>query len=114
MDDDAAAYTRVREAYRQPKDAPGRGRAIDDALLGAAQPPLATARAAVRLIALAGEIGESGNQSARADARVAEALARAALAGALENVRVNVAALSEPAAGTSLLSEAESLARSLP
>ena len=114
VDDDAAAYTRVREAYRQPKDAPGRGRAIDDALLGAAQPPLATARAAVRLIALAGEIGESGNQSARADARVAEALARAALAGALENVRVNVAALSEPAAGTSLLSEAESLARSLP
>jgi hypothetical protein len=34
-------------------------------------------------------------------------LARAAIAGALENVRVNVAALTDPALGLALLEEAE-------
>src|SRR2546427_13010222 len=38
---------------------------------------------------------------------VAEALARAALAGAVENVRVNVQSLSEPGLGKSLLEEAD-------
>jgi hypothetical protein len=42
---------------------------------------------------------------------VAETLARAALAGAIENVRVNVAALSEPGLGKSLLSALEGLGR---
>jgi formiminotetrahydrofolate cyclodeaminase len=79
--------------------------------VGAAQPPLQTARGAHRLIALANEIAVSGNQNARSDAKVGAALARAALAGAVENVRVNVAALSEPALGRSLLEEAERLAR---
>jgi len=41
---------------------------------------------------------------------VGEALARAALAGAVENVRVNVQALSEPGLGKSLVEEAERLA----
>ena len=42
---------------------------------------------------------------------MAAALARAALAGAVENVRVNVAALSEPGLGKSLIEEAEKLER---
>ncbi|HEU5260298.1 MAG TPA: glutamate formimidoyltransferase [Gemmatimonadales bacterium] len=113
MDDDAAAYARVSEALRIPKDDPGRRRAVDAALVGAAQTPLATARGAVRLIALAREITLIGNQNARSDARVAEALAQAALAGAVENVRVNVAALSERAHGISLLDEAERLAQAI-
>jgi len=50
---------------------------------------------------------------ARSDALVAEALARAALAGAVENVRVNVGSLSEPGLGRSLLEEAEGLARTI-
>src|SRR6266702_2006296 len=109
VDEDAAAYARVSAAYQLPKDAPGRTLAIDAALLGAAQPPLTTARAAARLIALATEIARTGNKSARSDALVAEALARAALAGASANVRVNVAALSEPARGKELVLEAEQL-----
>ena len=40
-------------------------------------------------------------------AKVAEGLARAAIAGALENVRVNVEALSDPALGLELLEQAE-------
>src|SRR6184192_448668 len=113
VDDDAAAYARVSEAYRIPKGDPTRKRAVDQALVGAAQTPLQIARGAVRLMALAREIGAIGNQNARSDSSVAAALARAALAGAVENVRVNVAALSEPGLGKALLEEAEQLERDL-
>src|SRR5216117_3979722 len=90
VDDDAAAYARVSAAYKLPKDAPGR-------------------RGAARLAALAGEIGAIGNKNASSDAKVAAVLASAALTGAIENVRVNVASLSEPGLWRSLLEEAERL-----
>jgi glutamate formiminotransferase/formiminotetrahydrofolate cyclodeaminase len=109
VDDDAAAYTRVSDAYKIPKDDPSRGRAVDAALLGAAATPLDVARRAARLLVLAREISAIGNKNARSDALVAEGLARAALAGALENVRVNVASLSDAAPGRRLLEEAEQL-----
>ena len=111
VDDDAAAYAKVSAAYRLPKDDPHRTRAGDEALVGAAQTPLAMARGAARLVGLAREIGTIGNRNAHSDASVAEALARAALAGAVENVRVNVQSLSEPGLGRSLLDEAEGLVR---
>jgi len=106
-----AIRSQLSAAYRLPKDSPGRARAVDEALVGAARTPLAMARGAGRLVALAREIGEIGNKNARSDATVAAALARAALAGAVENVRVNVAALSEPGLGKSLIEEAEKLER---
>jgi formiminotetrahydrofolate cyclodeaminase len=64
----------------------------------------------VRLIALAQEIARIGNPNARADAKVGEALARAALAAAVENVRANVAAMSRPEMGKAMLDETERLA----
>ncbi len=109
VDDDAAAYAKVSAAYRLPKDDPRRARAADEALVGAAQTPLAMARGAARLVVLGREVGQIGNKNARSDANVAVALARAALAGAVENVRVNVGSLSEPGLGKSLLEEAERL-----
>src|SRR5213083_2070898 len=111
VDDDAAAYARVSAAYKLPKDDPRRTRAADEALVGAAQTPLAMARGAARVVGLAREIGTIGNRNAHSDALVAEALARAALAGAVENVRVNVQSLSEPGLGKSLLEEANQLER---
>src|SRR2546421_309160 len=111
VDDDAAAYAKVSAAYRLSKDDPRRTRAADEALVGAAQTPLAMARGAARLVALAKEIGTIGNRNAHSDALVAEALARAALAGAVENVKVNVQSLSETGLGKSLLEEAEGLVR---
>src|SRR5947208_6933684 len=103
VDDDAAAYGRVSAAYKIPKDDPRRIGAVDEALRGAAITRIAVARGAGRVIALARELGDIGNKNARSDAKVAEQLARAALAGAVENVRVNVAALSDPAQGGDLL-----------
>ena len=111
VDEDAAAYALVSEAYKLPKDDPKRVAGIDTSLLGAAQTPLEVARRADRVITLAREIGTIGNKNARSDALVAEKLARAALDGAVENVRVNVAALSDPATGTTLLTSAEALGR---
>jgi len=111
VDEDAAAYAAVSAAYKTPKADPDRIRRIDAALLGAAQTPLEVARRAERLLLLAREIGSIGNKNASSDAHVAEALGRAALSGAVENVRVNVAALSEPALGTSLVQAAEGLHR---
>ena len=109
VDEDAAAYARVSDAYRLPKDAPGRRRALDEALLSAARTPLAVARAAARAALLAAEIERIGNTNARTDARVARALAATALIGALENVRVNIEALSDPAMGREMLEEAQEL-----
>ena len=109
VDEDAAAYAHVSAAYKIPKDDPTRTRAIDAALLGAARTPADVARRAARLATLAAEIREIGNRNARSDATVAAGLARAAVAAALENVRVNVAGLSDAAAGRELLEEAERL-----
>ena len=111
VDDDARAYGGVSDAYKIPKDDPRRVAAIDRALVGAAETPLAMARRAARLVALASEIGAIGNKNARSDALVATELARAALAGAVENVRVNVASLSDAAQGQVQIEEAERLAR---
>ncbi len=110
---DATAYGLVRAAYQTPKTDAGRQEKIDQALLGAARTPLETARTAVAVIKLAQAIRAIGNKNARSDATVGAHLARTALAGALENVRVNVAGLSDPRLGTALLEEAERLAREL-
>ncbi len=112
VDDDAAAYASVSAAYRIPKDDPARQRAIDAGLIGAAQTPIEVARRAARLLGLAAEVGKIGNKNAASDAKVAAFLTRAALAGALENVRVNVAALSDPSQGGALLEEAARLEQS--
>lgn len=104
MDEDAVAYARVGSASKPAKD---------DALLGAIQTPLAMARRAARLIALAREIAEIGNPNARSDAKVGEMLARAALGAAVENVKVNVAMLSRPEMGKALVEETERLERSV-
>src|SRR5438105_7255550 len=71
VDDDAAAYARVSEAYKIPKEDARRATAIDHALVGAADTPLEMARRAARLITLAAEMGSIGNQNARSDAKVA-------------------------------------------
>jgi glutamate formiminotransferase/formiminotetrahydrofolate cyclodeaminase len=106
---DAAAYVAVMAAYRIPKATPDRVTMIDNALLEAARVPLAVARGAARLIVLAGEVGAIGNKKTLSDARTAEYLARAALGGALENVRINLASLSDPSVGRDIREEMQGL-----
>jgi glutamate formiminotransferase/formiminotetrahydrofolate cyclodeaminase len=103
VDEDAAVYAGVSRAYKIPKDDPGRSRAVDDALLAAARTPAEVVKRARRVHKLATEIGAIGNKNATSDARVAGLLAGTAIDGALENVKVNIAAMSEPARARDLM-----------
>ncbi len=110
---DAEAYERVRDAYRLSSETPEasaqRTTAIHNALYGAADTPLETARAAVRVAALAATVAKQGNQNAVSDATVAALLAEAACRGALWNVRINVKALRDEGADVGSGSRAEAL-----
>jgi len=97
VDEDAAAYRGVSQAYKIPKAAPHRAQAIDDALLAAARPPTEVVKRSRRLLALAQTIEHIGNKNAVSDARVAGMLARTAIDGATENVNSNLAAMSDQA-----------------
>jgi len=103
VDEDALVYAGVSKAYKIPKDDPGRLAAVDAALLEAARTPAEVARDAARVLELAVEIGTIGNKNATSDANVAAGLAKAAVAGAIENVRVNVAGMSDKTKGQGLL-----------
>jgi len=96
---DSAAYAQVMEAYKLPKDTQaqqhGRTQAIEQAILGAIQPPLKVAQLAVRTLELAAIAISQGNLNAISDGGVAAALGRAALTGAGLNVRTNAAALKD-------------------
>jgi glutamate formiminotransferase/formiminotetrahydrofolate cyclodeaminase len=103
---DARAYEAVTVAYKLPKDtddqAAVRARAIDGALVGAAQVPLDTARACAKVAELAAIAAERGNVNAASDAGVAALLAEAACRGAVYNVRINVSSMTEKARGAEL------------
>jgi glutamate formiminotransferase/formiminotetrahydrofolate cyclodeaminase len=103
VDEDATAYGGVTAAYKIPKDDPGRVHAIDDALIAACRTPADVARRAARVLELAVEIGKIGNKNASSDATVGQLLAQTAIKGAAENIKVNVAAMSDQARGKDLL-----------
>jgi len=104
---DAQSYAAVSAAYKLGKDTPEqraqRDAAITAALIGASEVPLETARACAAVAALAELVGVKGNPSAVSDAGVSALLADAACRGAAYNVRINVAALSDPAKGHALI-----------
>lgn len=95
VDDDAAAYEMVSIAYKIPKADLHRARAIDDALITATRTPGDVARRAGRVLVLAVEIEKIGNKNAASDARVAGLLARTAIEGAVENIKVNIAGMTD-------------------
>jgi formiminotetrahydrofolate cyclodeaminase len=106
---DAAAYSAVMAAYKLPGDRPEdterKKEAVTAALLGAAEVPLLTARACVRVLELAAAVAARGNTNAVSDAGVAALLAEAACRGAVYNVRINVSAMEEKAKGARLVEE---------
>jgi glutamate formiminotransferase/formiminotetrahydrofolate cyclodeaminase len=108
---DAQSYGAVMNAYKLPNEpedaAKARTRAIDAALIGAAQVPLETARACAEVAELAALVAEKGNTNAVSDGGVAALLAEAACKGAVYNVRINVTSLSDRAQGAGLINEAK-------
>ena len=107
---DADAYAIVSAAYKAPADGEEqkaeKARAVDVALVGAAQTPLETARACAKVAELAATVAELGNVNAVSDAGVSALLAEAACRGAAYNVRINVVAMTDKAPGAPLVAEA--------
>ncbi len=101
MKRDAEAYSQVMGAYKLPAESPAdaavKKEAVTAALLGAAEVPLETARACVRVLELSAAVAARGNTNAVSDAGVAALLAEAACKGAVYNVRINVGALDDDA-----------------
>jgi formiminotetrahydrofolate cyclodeaminase len=113
VDRDAASYDAVVAAYRLPKNTDdekaARKSAVRDAMRGATEVPLETARAAARLVALGSRVADQGNPNARTDAAVAVDMARTAVAGAIQNVEINLEGLNDAAFAADTLAEVERL-----
>lgn len=110
---DAAAFDAVMAAMKLPRETENekkaRQAALDAATLEASRQPLAVARLALECLTLAREASRLGNTNAISDAGTAAALARAALAGAGLNVRINVHSLGTNKEGAHLLDELRGL-----
>jgi len=110
---DAESYSAVSAAYKLPSEpddaAQKRQAAIADALIGAAEVPLETARACADVAELAAICATKGNTNAVSDAGVAALLADAACRGAVYNVRINISALEDKSRGANLVVEANKL-----
>jgi formiminotetrahydrofolate cyclodeaminase len=90
---DAAAYGRVLDAYRTPRDdEEGRRRRIREALSEAADVPLSIAEIGAEVTGISARLAEEGNPNLRGDAVTAVALAGAGVRAAITLVEINVSA----------------------
>ena len=89
---DAAAYGRVLDAYRTPRDDEKRRRRIREALSEAADVPLSIAEVGVEVAGNAARLVEEGNPNLRGDAVTATVLAGAGVRAAATLVEINVSA----------------------
>jgi len=91
---DGDAFDEVMKAGKLPKDTDDeikkRSLAIVEATKHAAEVPLETARMAFEVLKLAKDIAENGNVNSVTDAGVAALMAKAALEGAIYNVKINI------------------------
>jgi glutamate formiminotransferase/formiminotetrahydrofolate cyclodeaminase len=98
VDADTAAFDALLDAMRMPKstaeEETARNTAMADATIGAAEIPLGVLEACPEIIDLNREIARIGMQASLSDAGVGAQAARAAAAGAYQNVCINLAGLS--------------------
>jgi len=113
MDRDAEAYTAVMTAFRLPRETTEektrRTDAIQQATREATRVPLAVAEKALAVMTLAGTAVRLGNPNARSDGAVGAMLARAALQGALFNVKINLQGIQDEAFVTRLRTQAATI-----
>jgi glutamate formiminotransferase/formiminotetrahydrofolate cyclodeaminase len=96
VDKDAESYNAVMKAYRQAKaDPAGADVLVDAALQLATVVPLSVAEKAYEVAEIAQSLFAVSNPNMKSDLTTAQALARAAITGALANVEINLAALKD-------------------
>jgi glutamate formiminotransferase/formiminotetrahydrofolate cyclodeaminase len=106
---DTAAFDALMAAYRLPKETEQqqnqRSQSVEQATLEAARVPLLVARKAAEVLEIALQVTALGNLNAISDGATGAAMARAALAGAGYNVRINVPGLKDQQAAQAMLVE---------
>jgi glutamate formiminotransferase/formiminotetrahydrofolate cyclodeaminase len=111
VDADTDAFDALLAAMRMPKGTPDeeatRNAALADATVGAAEVPLGVLEACPELIELNREIAKIGLQASLSDAGVGAQMARAAAAGAYQNVCINLAGLDDATRKHALLARAD-------
>ena len=115
VDEDTDAYNEVFKAFSLPKkteeEKERRLYAIQSATICAAQVPLKTMKAAVKVFEICKAMAETGLTASVSDAGVGTLAARAAVMGAALNVRINAAQIKDEATATQLLEEANLLVK---
>jgi glutamate formiminotransferase/formiminotetrahydrofolate cyclodeaminase len=111
VDADTAAFDRLLEAMRLPKgtseEQAARAAAIAGATVAAIEVPLGVLEACPEVIDLCHEVARIGLQASRSDAGTGAQVARAAAAGAYQNVCINVPGLSDAAQAKALVARAD-------
>ena len=101
MDEDANSFNGYMAALGMPKGTEEektiRRAAMQDALKSASLVPLNTAKTAAEVFTLAEAAVKSGNRNAVTDGLVAAMMARAAVLGALLNVKINLGSIKDEA-----------------
>ena len=94
IDKDATAYNAVMKAFKMPKNTEKqqarRNKAIQAGLKNACLVPLGVARDALSIMDLTAKVVRKGNKNAAIDGAVGALVARAAVRGALYNVKTNL------------------------
>ena len=114
VDEDTRSFDAIMSAFGLPKGTPeeqaARAEAIEAATLRAAQVPMETIKAALAAFPVLKAVAEKGNPASASDAGVGALAARAAVRGAMLNVKINAAGLNDKTAAAKLIAEAEGYA----
>jgi glutamate formiminotransferase len=95
VDADAESYNAVMKAYKQAREAADGDAIVDAALKQATSVPLSVAERAREVRDWAEKLGPVTNPNMKSDLTTAVALARAAIAGALANVEINLGSMKD-------------------
>jgi glutamate formiminotransferase/formiminotetrahydrofolate cyclodeaminase len=110
-DADTAAFDAFLDALRMPKGTPEEEKVRDEAMaiatIGAAEVPLRVLEACPEILDLCRHVAKIGLQASLSDAGVGAQIARAAAAGAYQNVAINLGGLSDVARKAPLLARAD-------
>jgi formiminotetrahydrofolate cyclodeaminase len=111
IDADAESYNSVMSAYKMAKTLGAQeGEALIEAgLKQATKVPLGVAEKARQVAGIAQELAAISNPNMKSDLTTAEALARAAISGALATVEINLASVKDQAFVAEMRKKAESV-----
>ena len=113
VDEDTAAFNKIMAVFSMPKSTPeekaARAEALETATLYATEVPLRTMEASYDVFDYAEAMAREGNPASVSDAAVGALAARAAVVGALLNVRINAAGLKNRENAEKLLTRADEI-----